>query len=581
MQQTFDLSTFFYVLILLVYLCLSHWLERMKHKYLQGPGMAIILGIFMGIILHVAYEQESAVKFADLYAYLLPPIIFNMGFNTTGESLMAAGRYIMHFGIVASLIFFAALMLVINSLFSHFTTLDGQPINASVYQGISLAAALVAVECTPGMCQFPADRFPKLRALLIGEGLLNNIVAILLSCAVAAEPPPEPSQWPPMGLVGFKVLYFLITSASTGFLFGLTISFVYNQLSDSPYSYLLYRYPSRSVALLFIWAYLGYVVADYLQFSPLLTLMCTALTMANYAWHSLSQEGRVVATEATKVASYFGEAMVFGSFGFALVAAWRRPGALSIPFILVLFLLVIALRFAILYTIAGIVYVCDRLFIRCCSPEALMSEPKGKELLLLALTGGIRGTVAYALILARTPPLDMRADSDRLLNTTVVGVSVLSVLLLDGLTPLALRLLKATDGIAKDADALPLKQPFLDGAPSAAVEGRSADRAGGGAHARLDPGESPSSRYESLPLSPSRRVSHDARENAEPAQPAAEPRKKGLAKWWSALDREYLRPLFGGQPEETLSTQPSGSYPLPPPPAAQTGPTAKEGIVRR
>jgi len=74
------------LLLLVLSLLLGHILKQKESRWLQVSGVATILGALFGLILTLVGEQTTfkpitALNAEFLFLFLLPPIIFESGYN--------------------------------------------------------------------------------------------------------------------------------------------------------------------------------------------------------------------------------------------------------------------------------------------------------------------------------------------------------------------------------------------------------------------------------------------------------------------------------------------------------------------
>ena len=129
------------------------------------------------------------------------------------------------------------------------------------------------------MAFLPAEKFPLLFAIVFGEGVLNDVVSILLSTATAGSPAlPSPGEL--LGLVS----YYLFTSLFMGVFFGLGISLLYKYFED------LHHHVHKPVTLMVLLNYVCYVTTEMFEFSAIFLLFVCALIGGHYGVWSMSKK---------------------------------------------------------------------------------------------------------------------------------------------------------------------------------------------------------------------------------------------------------------------------------------------------
>lgn len=100
--------------LLMLAVTLGHYLKKSKHKYLQEAGLTVIVGILAGGLCKILHLEENLTNlskhFGNLFMILLlPPIIFESGFNMNKKSFFA------NFGTVLAFSFLGTFIAIFTS----------------------------------------------------------------------------------------------------------------------------------------------------------------------------------------------------------------------------------------------------------------------------------------------------------------------------------------------------------------------------------------------------------------------------------------------------------------------------------
>jgi NhaP-type Na+/H+ or K+/H+ antiporter len=83
-------------------------------------------------------------------------------------------------------------------------------------------------------------------------------------------------------------LELLLLSIVIGIFFGFALSYLTKKLR-----FIAQNVVSESIIFL-SFAYISYLVAEFLEASSIVTILVTSIVMAHYAWHNLSPQGKHV-----------------------------------------------------------------------------------------------------------------------------------------------------------------------------------------------------------------------------------------------------------------------------------------------
>ena len=125
--------------------------------------------------------------------------------------------------------------------------------------------------------------YPKIFSILLGEGLWNDAVAVVL--AQSAEELVESHQNYTAQTVGLMVINFIkltVVSAIIGFIFGALSGLM------TKYFRFITRNSVHETFLLATTAFLSYFMADMLKMSGIISIIVTAVMQAQYSWYNLS-----------------------------------------------------------------------------------------------------------------------------------------------------------------------------------------------------------------------------------------------------------------------------------------------------
>merc|ERR1712216_62241 len=286
----------------------------------------------MGIILKNFFDTVVVFSCNIFSFFLLPMVIFAAGYNLQKKNFFRYSSYIVSLGVLGTVLTF--LFIYYSSDLVKHKNWRGESVELTARQRIIMASVLSSTDTVAPMAFLPAESFPRLYAVVFGEGVLNDVMSILLSDATAHR-----SEPPIPGVLLGDILYFCSSSLAMGLAFGLGTSSLFKHAKS------LHQDVLRPTALLLLLNYTCYVLAEVCEISSIFALFLCALLCGHYAKHSLSEEARAFSSELSEFIAYVAEAFVFGYFGLTAVAYVSEPRYFSLTLIAMYLGCIIAARF--------------------------------------------------------------------------------------------------------------------------------------------------------------------------------------------------------------------------------------------
>ncbi|KAK8511252.1 hypothetical protein V6N12_033530 [Hibiscus sabdariffa] len=270
-----------FVALLCGCIVVGHLLE--ESRWMNESITALAIGLCTGVIILLTTGGKSShllVFSEDLFFnYLLPPIIFNAGFQVKKKQFFRNFMTIMLFGAVGTLISFAVISVAIGAIFS----------------------------ATDSVCTLQVlnqDDTPLLYSLVFGEGVVNDATAVVLFKAIQSFDLPHINSTIALQFIG-NFLYLFISSTLLGFLAGLLSAYIIKKLYFGRHS------TDREVALMILMAYLSYMLAEFFYLSAILTVFFCGIVMSHYTWHNVTESSRVTTKHAFATLSFVAEIFIF------------------------------------------------------------------------------------------------------------------------------------------------------------------------------------------------------------------------------------------------------------------------------
>ena len=152
-----------------------------------------------------------------------------------------------------------------------------------------LCAMLCSSDIIAAVSLVKYKEYPKIFSILLGEGLWNDAVAVVL--AQSAEKLVSKHQTydaQAIGIIIGNFFYLSLVSALIGLVGGLLSGLITKHFR------FLTRNSVHETFLLGTIAFITYYVADLLKMSGIISIIVTAVMQAQYAWYNLSPQGKSV-----------------------------------------------------------------------------------------------------------------------------------------------------------------------------------------------------------------------------------------------------------------------------------------------
>ncbi|CAE8598508.1 unnamed protein product [Polarella glacialis] len=407
------------VLLLMLYVAWSYLFDYIR--VLHETGAAVLFGLIAGYAMHKISGQTAVFNY-DLFSYgLLPMVIFGAGFNMEKSSFFRYSQYIILLGISGTVQIFIYIYYGSELFLIH--PGDGlEPYKMQASHRLLMASVLSATDSVAPMAFLSAESFPQLYAVVFGEGVLNDVVSVLLSSSIE-----NAVKLPALSEISLNIVKFLVSSSFMGICFGLAISLLFKH--GKP----LHHGVVKPSVILLGGNYACYILSELCDFSSIFALFVCAVLSGHYAQYSLAPATRSFVHELAELLAYTAEAVIFGYFGLTAVAYTAQGRTFQLDLIVYYICCIVVARVLAVSLLVLSIKLTRR------RQSAWLSL---QELCVVAMAGCMRGTIAFALILKALPPEEEQSHSERVLVTTVLGIVILNCLVFGGLFPVVMKALK-------------------------------------------------------------------------------------------------------------------------------------------
>jgi NhaP-type Na+/H+ or K+/H+ antiporter len=323
------------VVLCILYTFASYAIHEYKTIHQVPPwchesSIATILGILIGAILKFFWNQIIIFDNEIFFYFVLPPIIFSAGYTLKRRNFFRYFHLISLFGILGTILQFLSIALL-SSLFAYYF-LNPMTSEDQIFtwkDGILLSAILSGSDEVSAMSLVRMKDFPRMGALIFGEGVLNDALSIVLFKVLSewiAKTSGDPSSSltdtnkSSVGISGVFILSLFETVLLEIFLsclIGLCCGLVHARLLILLPT--LRSHPVHQTTLIILFGYISYALAELSgHASSILTLFVAAVTLAHYSYYSLSKTAQLTTQIAFKSFAEISEAFSFSYLGLSV-----------------------------------------------------------------------------------------------------------------------------------------------------------------------------------------------------------------------------------------------------------------------
>lgn len=290
-----------FVALLCACIVVGHLLE--EYRWMNESITALAIGLCTGVVILLTTQGKSSrlmVFSEDLFfIYLLPPIIFNAGFQVKKKQFFRNFMTIMLFGAIGTLISFGIISLGAVHIFQK---MNIGPLEMRDY--LAIGAILSATDSVCTLQVLNQDETPLLYSLVFGEGVVNDAASVVLFNAIKSFDITHINSRIALEFMG-NFLYLFILSTMLGVLAGLLSAYIVKKLYFGRHS------TDREVALMILMAYLSYMLAEFFYLSAILTVFFCGIVMSHYTWHNVTESSRVTTKHVFATLSFVAEIFIF------------------------------------------------------------------------------------------------------------------------------------------------------------------------------------------------------------------------------------------------------------------------------
>jgi len=261
-EHNSSMSIFFVLCVLALGILLIHLMLQFNFQYLPESVVIVFLGAAIGMIINLMSNQnianwrkEEAFSPTAFFLVLLPPIIFESGYN------LHKGNFFQNIGsILVFAIFGTAISAFVIGAGIYLLGLAQVAHKLSFVESFAFGSLISAVDPVATVAIFHAlEVDPVLNMLVFGESILNDAISIVLTTSVLeSNNAATTSEAIILGLNRFCLMFF--ASAGIGVVFALISALLLKHVD-------LRKNPSLEFGIMLVFTYAPYVLAEGIQLS--------------------------------------------------------------------------------------------------------------------------------------------------------------------------------------------------------------------------------------------------------------------------------------------------------------------------
>ncbi|CAH1123467.1 unnamed protein product [Ceutorhynchus assimilis] len=419
-EHNSSMAIFFVLCVLAIGIMLIHLMLQTGFQYVPESIVIVFLGALIGFTMSALsnrnisnWRKEEAFSPTAFFLILLPPIIFESGYN------LHKGNFFQNIG---SILVFAIVGTTISAFVIgfgiYFLGLAEVVYKLSFVESFAFGSLISAVDPVATVAIFHALNVdPVLNMLVFGESILNDAIAIVLTTAALESNNPLMSTGEAiiLGIQNFCLMFF--ASAGIGVIFALISALLLKHVD-------LRKNPSLEFGMMLVFTYAPYVLAEGIHLSGIMAILFCGIVMSHYAHFNLSTVTQITMQQTLRTLAFIAETCVFAYLGLALFSFKHRVEPALIIWSIILCLIGRACN---IFPLAILV-------------NRFREHQITRKMMFIMWFSGLRGAISYALSLH----LNFSDETRHVIITTTLIIVLFTTLFFGGSTMPLLKLMQAT-----------------------------------------------------------------------------------------------------------------------------------------
>jgi len=422
-EHNSSMSIFFVLMVIMMGILLIHIMLQLPNKfqYLPESIVVVFLGALIGLILKnvgsTSWEREEVFSPTGFFLVLLPPIIFESGYN------LHKGNFFQNIG---SILVFAIFGTTVSALVIgggvYFLGLADVAYRLDFVESFAFGSLISAVDPVATVAIFHAlDVDPVLNMLVFGESILNDAISIVLTTTVM----PPAGQHQMLAQTGsgsaimnalsrFCMMFF--ASAGIGVVFAIMSALILKHVDFR-------KHPSLEFGLMLVFTYAPYVLAEGIHLSGIMAILFCGIVMSHYTHFNLSTVTQITMQQTMRTLAFIAETCVFAYLGLAIFSFQHQVEMALVVWSIILCLLGRACN---IFPLAWMV-------------NKFREHKITNRMQFIMWFSGLRGAISYALSLHLQ---FSSVETRRVIITTTLIIVLITTLLFGGATMPLLKFLQ-------------------------------------------------------------------------------------------------------------------------------------------
>nr|KAF6436426.1 solute carrier family 9 member A6 [Rousettus aegyptiacus] len=401
-----DSANLLIFILLLTLTILTIWLfKHRRARFLHETGLAMIYGLLVGLVLRYGIHVPSDVNNVTLscevqsspttllvtfdpevfFNILLPPIIFYAGYSLKRRHFFRNLGSILAYAFLGT----AISCFVIGSIMYGCVTLmkvTGQLAGDFYFTDCLLFGAIVsATDPVTVLAIFHELQVDvELYALLFGESVLNDAVAIVLSSSIVAYQPAGDNSHTFDVTAMFKSIGIFLGIFSGSFAMGAATGVVTALVTKFTK---LREFQLLETGLFFLMSWSTFLLAEAWGFTGVVAVLFCGITQAHYTYNNLSTESQHRTKQLFELLNFLAENFIFSYMGLTLFTF--QSHVFNPTFVVGAFIAIFVGRAANIYPLSLLLNLGRRSKI-------------GSNFQHMMMFAGLRGAMAFALAIRDT-----------------------------------------------------------------------------------------------------------------------------------------------------------------------------------
>ncbi|KAI8918566.1 Cation/H+ exchanger, partial [Powellomyces hirtus] len=422
--------------MLFVILMTSYYLQSKRIRFIHETVVSIILGLVIGLVVYLAPSGEKlsdliTFKYTYFFNLLLPPIILNSGYDMKRKNFFRNIGSILTFALIGTVVstLIIGVLVYLSVHLLAFTHIHPN-LQLSMLDCIVFGSILSSTDPVTILAIFHQMRVdPKLYAIIFGESILNDSVAIVLFKVLGEYRDKDITIGNVFG--GISSFFAIFTgSVMVGVIIALICALM---LKHSR----LHEFPSLESSIIVLLAYSSYLLSNGVQLSGIVSLLFCGICLKHYGYNNMSIRTRRTTKYMFRVLSQLCENFVFIYLGVTVFTSLKnevyQPGLIFLTLIICMLA-----RYMSVIPLARLINFVSAKIHRTAGREEI---PRNHQLMLW--WAGLRGAIAFAL------SFEVKGETAKVIQTTTLIICIITVILLGGTTNMALQRLEIKTGVGK------------------------------------------------------------------------------------------------------------------------------------